>query len=89
MSDSSRPHGLQPTRLLRPWDFPGKSTGVGAIRAHLIWTSHISSAEWLHVSTGHYVYGNQLSQFAQDSPDFSSDGPLPWETPGSLANLDG
>ena len=29
MSDSSRPHGRQPTRLLRPWDFPGKSTGVG------------------------------------------------------------
>ena len=27
--DSSRPHGLQPTRLLCPWDFPGKSTGVG------------------------------------------------------------
>ena len=26
---SSRPHGLQPTKLLRPWDFPGKSTGVG------------------------------------------------------------
>jgi len=26
-----RPHGLQPTRLLRPWDFPGKSAGVGAI----------------------------------------------------------
>ena len=24
-----RLHGLQPTRLLRPWDFPGKSTGVG------------------------------------------------------------
>ena len=29
VSDSPRPHGLQPTRLLRPWDFPGKSTGVG------------------------------------------------------------
>ena len=29
VSDSVRPHGLQPTRLLRPWDFPGKSTGVG------------------------------------------------------------
>ena len=29
MSDSSRPYGLQPTRLLHPWDFPGKSTGVG------------------------------------------------------------
>ena len=24
-----RSHGLQPTRLLHPWDFPGKSTGVG------------------------------------------------------------
>ena len=23
---------LQPTRLLRPWDFPGKSTGVGCHR---------------------------------------------------------
>ena len=29
MSDSSRPHGLQPTRLLRPWESPGKSTGMG------------------------------------------------------------
>ena len=29
MPDSVRPHGLQPTRLLRPWDFPGKSTGMG------------------------------------------------------------
>ena len=23
---TQRPHGLQPTRLLRPWDFSGKST---------------------------------------------------------------
>ena len=29
MSDSLRPNGLQPTRLLCPWNFPGKSTGVG------------------------------------------------------------
>ena len=29
VSDSQRPYGLQPTGLLRPWDFPGKSTGVG------------------------------------------------------------
>ena len=29
MSDSSRPHGLQSTRLLHPWDSPSKSTGVG------------------------------------------------------------
>ena len=29
MSKPQRPHGLQPIRLLHPWDFPGKSTGVG------------------------------------------------------------
>ena len=29
MSDSSRPHGLQPTRVFHPWDLPAKSTGVG------------------------------------------------------------
>ena len=29
MSDPQRPYGLQPSRLLCPWDFPGKSTGVG------------------------------------------------------------
>ena len=28
-SDSYQPHGLQPTRLLHPWDVPGKSIGVG------------------------------------------------------------
>ena len=29
LSDSVWPCGLQPTRLLRPWDSPGKKTGVG------------------------------------------------------------
>ena len=29
MSDSARPHRQQPTRLLCPWDSPGKNTGVG------------------------------------------------------------
>ena len=29
VSDSVRPHGLQPTRLLHPWDSPGKNSGVG------------------------------------------------------------
>ena len=45
MSDSSQLHGLQPTRLLHPWDFPGKNIGVGChcllnkedqIRMHVI-----------------------------------------------------
>ena len=29
VSDSLRSHGLLPTTLLHPWDFPGKNAGVG------------------------------------------------------------
>ena len=29
MSDSLQSHGLQPAKLLCPWEFPGKNTGVG------------------------------------------------------------
>ena len=29
MSDPAQPHRQQPTRLRRPWDSPGKNTGVG------------------------------------------------------------
>ena len=29
MSDSLQLRGLQPSRLLCPWDFPGRNTGVG------------------------------------------------------------
>ena len=41
ISNSLWPHGLQPTRLLHPWDFPGKSTGVGC---HcLLWILYIEN----------------------------------------------
>ena len=30
LSDSSRPHGPQPARLLCPWDSPGQNTGMGS-----------------------------------------------------------
>ena len=36
VSNPQWPHGLQPTRLLCPWDFPGKSTGVGCHRLQSI-----------------------------------------------------
>ena len=42
VSDSLQPHGLQLTRLLCPWDFPGKSTGVGhhcLLPSNLDWRS--------------------------------------------------
>ena len=34
MSDSVRPYRRQPTRLRRPWDSPGKNTGVGCRFLH-------------------------------------------------------
>ena len=56
VSDSSRPHGLQPTRLLHPWDCPGKSTGVGC---HcLLRQSLLREHKWvqpLWKSTWHYL----------------------------------
>ena len=59
------PHGLQPPRLLRPWDFPGKSTGVGChfllqkhTHYHLksitsVWCRELKSgALWQHRGVG-------------------------------------
>ena len=44
VSDSSRPQRRQPTRLLHPWNFPGKSTGVGC---HCYWfIFHIVVSRW-------------------------------------------
>ena len=52
MSDSVRPHRWQPTRLPRPWDFPGKSTGVGC---HcLLW--EIFRVLYIFISTYPYAY---------------------------------
>ena len=53
-SDSLQPHGLQPARLLCPWNFPVKNTGVGCHfllqRIFLTWGSnpgHRQIAEFL------------------------------------------
>ena len=52
VSDSVQPHGLQPTRLLCPWDFPGKSTTLGChcllqqVPQHPLNSSWIS--KWWH-----------------------------------------
>ena len=47
VSNPQRPHGLQPSRLLHPWDFPGKSTGVSALASFLPKKSQgWSPSEW-------------------------------------------
>ena len=54
VSDPQWPHGLQPSRLLRPWDFPGKSTGVGY---HCLLHSYAySQRHILHTVYTIYVY---------------------------------
>ena len=44
MSDSVRPHGQQPTRLLCPWESPGKNNGVGC---HFFFSNYLY--KWLRV----------------------------------------
>ena len=63
MSDSQRPHGLKPTRLLHPWDFPGKSTGVGC---HcLLYPSYIVGTNYrvLIYCTCHFQGGSLCFSF--------------------------
>ena len=42
VSNSWQPHGLQPTRLLCPRDFPGRNTGVGC---HFLLQGIVSTQE--------------------------------------------
>ena len=59
------PHGLQPTRLLHPWDFPGKSTGVGChclVRnkeQKSILKSKEEGSEKLSTSVVHSLFGSR------------------------------
>ena len=43
VSDSLQPHGLQPSRLLCPWNSPGKNTGVGS---QSLWQGIFPTQEW-------------------------------------------
>ena len=71
VSDSSRPHGLQPTRPLHPWDFPSKSTGVGC-HCLLRVVSNLSSKNWFSKAiTFNYVTLLYLL-FTSKSPGVSS-----------------
>ena len=54
MSDSSQPHGLQPTWLLHPWNFPGKNTGVGC-PCLLLWDTAICYHWGLPIRTSVYM----------------------------------
>ena len=51
VSDSLQPHRLQPTRLLRPWDIPSKSTGVGCHCLKVYFSSLVSIFYFLNSSS--------------------------------------
>ena len=79
VSDPQRPHGLQPTRLLCPWDFPGKSTRVGChcLLCLILYSLLISSAQFSYsvVSDSLRPYGLQHVR-----------PPCPSPTPGVYPN---
>ena len=87
--DPQRPHGLQPTRLLRPWDFPGKSTGVGCHCPDLTWPSIMIISPTITVLQLHFPpqfssvqsWTVQFSTVAQSCPSLRD--PMDCGPPGS------
>ena len=62
MSNSFRPHGLQPARLLCPWNSPGKNTGVDSHRLFQgIFQTQWSNLDLLYWSRILYYLSHQRS----------------------------
>ena len=67
---TQRPHGLQPTRLLRPWDFPGKSTGVGChclLCIYMLLYIKIANQQGLLYSTGNSTQYSVMTYMGKES----------------------
>ena len=64
MSDSVRPHGQQPTRLLCPWESLGKNTGVGChFLLQLVMASQPQVGNWGDIPSccqNHLFWGSSL-----------------------------
>ena len=84
MSDSVRSHRRQPTRLLRPWDFPGKSTGVGCHRLLLMGSKY---PKYLMPTSIHFREGNPF-QRRQSISEKPARLLCPWNFPGENTEVD-
>ena len=75
MFDSVRPHRWQPTRLPRPWDSPGKNTGVGC---HFLLQCMNEKWKWSHsvVSDSLQHHGLQPTRLLR-----------PWDFPGKSTGV--
>ena len=70
LTDSLRPHGLFPTRLLCPWDFPGKHPGGGC---HFLFLGILPNQGWNSCLL--YWHGSvQVSLVAQLCPTLYDPG---------------
>ena len=83
-----QPHRQQPTRLLHPWDFPGKSTGVGCHcllqMARIIAQISQSRAGWCRAPV--FLSGPSPRASSPASTAFPS---ALWEAPRSLVPAPG
>ena len=82
MCDPQWSHGLQPTRILCPWDFPGKSTGVGC-HCLLLWASRLLDTT-IMVSAGLIPSNSCEEEFVPGSSPWLVVGHL---LPGSLHDV--
>ena len=89
MSDSLRPYGLQPSRLLCPWAFQGKSTWVGwPFLLQGIFSAQGLNSGFLHCLQILYHLSHQGNMWASKERDSvkkkllpKSDGDSEWELP--------
>ena len=73
-----RPHRQQPTRLPRPWDSPGKNTGVGC--HFLLQCMKVKSEKW---QWNRSVVSNSVWPHRRQSTRFCR----PWDFPGKSTRV--
>ena len=80
MSDSLRPHGLQPASLLYQWNSPGQNTGMGS---HSLLQGIVPS-QGLNLGLPHWQAGSLPSEPPREAQEYWSGQPIP--SPGDLLN---
>ena len=79
-----QPHGLQPTRLLSPQDFPGKNTGVVAIFfSKILW--YIKKKEdGMSLMMGYCPWQKNISESCQVMSNSVTSWTIAWQAPLSM-----
>ena len=89
MSDSVRPHRQQPTRLPRPWDSPGKNTGMGCHFLLQCMKVKVKSLSRVRLLETPGTVAHQAPPFMVFSrQEYWSGVPLPWQPQTLLASQD-